>query len=185
MMELRHSGIFRFGIFLILTICLWLASIIFRTRPYGVEEYLPLLITSIAFIVGVNKLYLSNPVATLICAACCVLIITAVDQIWGTYGYFDDYKNLKSYNLYVSMASILIAPNSFFYRLNAKPKMWALVLCWAVLVMVIFAIGNRMLTPSYGMIGTRYIMIVFISLTLAELARLYKSYTSHFNDSAT
>jgi hypothetical protein len=166
----------RFMLCLSLIACLWLEGVVFRTVPQATEEYYFPAVAAVAFLVATYRLYRTHAILTLLIYACSILLIDFADHMWELYGYFDEYKNVKSYHVYLAVASVVIAAISFVYRTDVKPKPVSLILCWLVLVVAMIAIGKHVFISGYGMIGARYIVIVFISLIFAELARQCRNY---------
>ena len=107
---------------------------------------------------------------------CSIIFIAVVDQLWDAYGYFDDYKGVKDYAKWPALASIAVSLTSFSYRTRVRPAKWVLPLCWSALICVMLAVATHILILRPGMIGSRYIEIVFLSLVVAEMARLYQDY---------
>lgn len=168
----------RFLLCFFLCACLWITSVIFRTLGKTFTELYPFGLAAAACFVGICRLYITRPPATLIFVTCSIVLIAVVDQLWDAYGYFDDYKGVKDYDKWPALVSIALGLISFYYKGRFLSAKWVLPLCWGALICVMLAMSTHILTLRPGMIGSRYILVVLLSLVVAEMARLYQNYKS-------
>ena len=179
-------SIFRFALCLAATICLWLVSVLFRTWAERPIDYATFAITATAFLITTLRFYRAGATSTVITYACCIILVYAADHLWDRYGYFDQYKNIKNYTPYITLIAVTVAAASFLHRsVSASSHHVMLPVAWLGLIAIMFAIGTHLFIPGYGMVGSRYIVIVFLSLVVAELVRIQRLYASRDDHSAT
>jgi len=172
MAERIATSSLRFALCLGLATCLWLTSVIFRTGTQAPRELDAFAIATAAFSVGAYRLYATRPVFTLLSFTLCPLLIHVADHAWDEYGYFDAYKGLENYTSYAAKASVVLAAASFGFKVRTEPGKWALPLSWGAFATTAFAIASHMLIPHNGMLGPRYVGVVFIAMIGAEVMRL-------------
>lgn len=177
--------LFRFVLSMSLIGCLWFTSIVFRSGSWAHNGSIGsdwfLVITALALFVATYRQYNTDAISTVLIYLVCIIIITALDTYWESHDSFDGYKGLENYTIFPMISSLVVALTSFLLVSRREPNRLVLALSWSALILTVFAIGNHALGLGYGMIGSRYIIIILVALVGAELARHYRRWKAEYD----
>jgi hypothetical protein len=187
-LKTRAALLVRFLLCFALIACLWIASIRFRIGAFRYEgQWLVadnsgaftysdgvLLAATVALLVGLIGLYRSGRVSAVLMVLASLVVITTIDDIWGTHGYVDEYKGVPSHVLKPAIAAALICPLALLFPEKREADGKLLAGCWVALALAVLLLGTRTGHNMLGlqsMIGPSYMLNVFLCLLMPEILR--------------